>query len=187
MNATELIKDVMSRYYITKEIKDRKHLIEVLNKEITIDQFNEAINDLSIYSNSDLVADILYVGFVMKCFNKKNEPTLRGLLLLNSHESHEDIVSLFQLNYNNSIENISMLLNAIKNIPDYLNPDDFKYPYIRKIIYAIGAQPSPYNVEALENLINETDDEQIRDLALHQIEKRKKLGRWEAARLNMNL
>ena len=57
-----------------------------------------------------------------------------------------------------------------------------KYPYIRKIIYAIGSQPEPYNSEALEKLASETNDEKIKDLALHQIEKRKELGRWEAAK-----
>ena len=57
-----------------------------------------------------------------------------------------------------------------------------KYPYIRKIIYAIGAQPEPYNIDALEKLATKTNDEQIKDLALHQIKKRKELGRWEAAK-----
>jgi hypothetical protein len=70
----------------------------------------------------------------------------------------------------------------VNTIPDYLSSDDFKYPYIRKIIYAIGAQPEPYNIEALEKLANETGDEQIKELALHQVKKRKELGRWEATK-----
>ena len=32
---------------------------------------------------------------------------------------------------------------------------------------------------ALERLASETDDEKIKELALHQLEKRKRLGRWE--------
>jgi hypothetical protein len=126
-----------------------------------------------------LINDVLYVGFLIKYFSNENEATLRKILLLNFHESHEDIVSLFQLSYNNTKENIPALLNAIKIIPDYLSPSDFKYPYIRKIIYAIGAQPEPYNIDALET-ISQSEDEEIRELALHQIEKRKKLDRWEA-------
>ena len=55
----------------------------------------------------------------------------------------------------------------------YLEPEDFKYPYIRKIIYAIGAQPQPESLLALEKLASETDDEKIKELALHQLEKRK--------------
>ena len=32
---------------------------------------------------------------------------------------------------------------------------------------------------ALERLVSETNDEKIKELALHQLEKRKELGRWE--------
>ena len=70
-------------------------------------------------------------------------------------------------------------LKAIDNIPEYLEDDDFKYPYIRKIIYAIGAQPQPESLLALEKLASETNDTEIKKLALHQLEKRKELGRWE--------
>ncbi len=70
-------------------------------------------------------------------------------------------------------------MEAITLVPDYLKYDDMKYPYIRKIIYAIGAQPEPYNIEALEKLASETVDMQTKELALHQIKKRNELGRWE--------
>lgn len=103
-------------------------------------------------------------------------------LLQNWHHEHEEIVGTFQIIFNEDKENIETLLEAIDQIPKYLQNEDLKYSYIRKIIYAIGAQPNPHSIKALENLTNETDDEQIRDLSLHQIEKRKKLGRWEAAR-----
>ncbi|MCC7454887.1 MAG: hypothetical protein IT222_12015, partial [Crocinitomix sp.] len=168
--------------YITREIQDRERLIEILFKEVTIKQFDDAISNLSSTLNLDLVGDVLNVGFLTKYFNENNEETLKKILLLNFHKSHEDITSLFQSNYHNNKENIPILLQSINTIPSYLTPDDFKYPYIRKIIYAIGAQPEPYNIEALEKLASETNDEKIKDLALHQIEKRKELGRWEAAK-----
>jgi len=68
-------------------------------------------------------------------------------------------------------------LKAIDNIPKYLEDDDFKYPYVRKIIYAIGAQPQPESLLALEKLAAETNDTEIKKLALHQLEKRKEMGR----------
>ena len=68
-------------------------------------------------------------------------------------------------------------LKAIDNIPEYLEDDDFKYPYIRKIIYAIGAQPQPESLLALEKLASDTNDTEIKKLALHQLEKRKEMGR----------
>lgn len=68
----------------------------------------------------------------------------------------------------------------MSELPDfYKSGEDLKYPFIRKIIYAIGAQPEPYNMEALKT-ISQSTDEKIKELALHQIEKRKKFGRWEA-------
>ncbi len=54
-----------------------------------------------------------------------------------------------------------------------------KYPYIKKIMYAIGSQPEPYNIEALTKLSENTQDNVIKELALQQIEKRKKRGSWE--------
>lgn len=89
------------------------------------------------------------------------------------------MASAFQTIFNNNIENIPILLKAMENIPEYLEDDDFKYPYIRKIIYAIGAQPQPESLLALEKLASETDDIKIKELAMHQLEKRKRLGKWE--------
>ena len=103
----------------------------------------------------------------------------KEFLLDNFHNEHEEIVSAFQITYNNDIENIPILLKSIENIPEYLQKEDFKYSYIRKIIYAIGAQPQPESLLALEKLVSETNDKKIKELALHQIEKRKELGRWE--------
>ncbi|MBV7441285.1 hypothetical protein KRX57_07615 [Weeksellaceae bacterium TAE3-ERU29] len=99
----------------------------------------------------------------------------RKILSENWHIEHEDIVSLFQSTYNNDKENIHILLNALENIPDYLQEDEItKYSYIKKIIYAIGAQPQPESLLALEKLASETNDNKIKELALHQIGKRKK-------------
>lgn len=91
---------------------------------------------------------------------------------------------LFQSTFNNNIENIPILLKAIDNVPKYLEPEDFKYPYVRKIIYAIGAQPQPESFLVLEQLVSQTKDVEIKKLALHQLEKRKELGRWEYERKN---
>ena len=99
------------------------------------------------------------------------------MLLLIFIYSHYDIVYFFHTMWNNNSENIPILLKAIDNIPKYLEPEDFKYPYVRKIIYAIGAQPQPQSLLALEKLASETNDNEIKKLALHQLEKRKELGR----------
>jgi len=105
---------------------------------------------------------------------------LQFFLLENWHHDHEHIISSLQQYYNKDRNTIMYLIKIMSELPDfYKHDEDLKYPFIRKIIYAIGAQPEPYNIEALEK-ISQSEDKEIKELALHQIEKRKKLGRWEA-------
>lgn len=124
-------------------------------------------------------ASFVYEYLVDKLGFKDREFIIRYYLSRDEHFDHEDVVDFFQF-CSFDVINIALLIKAIGNISNYLSHNDVKYPYIRKIIYAIGAQPEPYNIEALENLSNNTDDNEIRDLALHQIKKRKELGRWES-------
>lgn len=100
------------------------------------------------------------------------------------HQYHEELINNFQVLYNNDIENIDYLVYLLENLPTYVAFDSaLSEPFIRKVIYAIGAQPEPDNIIALER-IAKSEDETIRDFALHQIEIRKKLGRWEQ-KINM--
>jgi hypothetical protein len=116
---------------------------------------------------------------IPKEFAKTEEGRLFGrYLLVDGHFSHDNIASAFQTYFNDNKSFINPLIEAVSNVPEYLQNDDVKYPYLRKIIYAIGAQPEPYNINALEVLLS-SDDLQIVDLVKHQIEKRKSRGRWE--------
>lgn len=178
------INSIMEKYYVTGEIKDDNELRAVLKNKLDKVLFNDAVFALIGKSDLDTTQNVILVGFLLDYYNETNEKPMRELLLQTFHNSHEDIVGLFQSTFNNSSENIPILLKALKNIPEYLQPDDFKYPYIRKIIYAIGAQPQPESLLALERLASETDDEKIKELALHQLEKRRRLGRWEQKQIN---
>lgn len=105
---------------------------------------------------------------------------LQIFLVEDGHHDHEFMIESFQNWFNEDKANVKLLMQALSSLPEFYKYDeDLKYPYIRKIIYAIGAQPEPYNIEALET-ISQSEDEEIKALALHQIEKRKRLGRWEA-------
>ena len=171
------ITNIFNLYYSKKITREER--LTMLKNSINIEDFNEAILLLEDGKSLEDVRNVILTGWLLNCFNPSNEEPLRKLLLLNFHNSHEDIVDLFQTMWNNSTKNIPILLKAIDNIPEYLEPEDFKYPYIRKIIYAIGAQPQPESLLALEKLASETNDIKIKELALHQLEKRKELGRWE--------
>ena len=177
MGTVDIINNIMDKYYFTEEIKDDEELKAILKKEIDKSSFNNAIYTLIEKKDLETVENVILTGWLLNCFNPSNEEPLRRLLLLNFHNSHEDIVDLFQTMWNNSAKNIPILLKAIDNIPAYLEPEDFKYPYMRKIIYAIGAQPQPESLLALEKLASDTNDTEIKKLALHQLEKRKELGR----------
>ena len=165
------ITNIFNLYYSKKITREER--LTMLKNSISIEDFNEAILLLEDGKSLEDVRNVILTGWLLNCFNPSNEEPLRRLLLLNFHNSHEDIVDLFQTMWNNSTKNIPILLKAIDNIPEYLEDDDFKYPYIRKIIYAIGAQPQPESLLALEKLAAETNDIKIKELALHQLEKRK--------------
>ena len=165
------ITNIFDLYYTDKITREER--LTMLKNTISIEDFNEAISLLEDTKSLDDVQNVILTGWLLNCFNPSNEEPLRKLLLLNFHNSHEDIVDLFQTMWNNSAKNIPILLKAIDNIPEYLEPEDFKYPYVRKIIYAIGAQPQPESLLALEKLASETNDIKIKELALHQLGKRK--------------
>ena len=165
------ITNIFNLYYSKKIAREER--LTMLKNSISVEDFNEAILLLEDGKSLEDVRNVILTGWLLNCFNPSNEEPLRRLLLLNFHNSHEDIVDLFQTMWNNSTKNIPILLKAIDNIPEYLEPEDFKYPYIRKIIYAIGAQPQPESLLALEKLAAETNDIKIKELALHQLEKRK--------------
>ena len=171
MQNIKKITKIFNLYYTDKITREER--LTMLKNTISIEDFNEAILLLEDGKSLDDVQNVILTGWLLNCFNPSNEEPLRRLLLLNFHDSHEDIVDLFQTMWNNSTKNIPILLKAIDNIPEYLEDDDFKYPYVRKIIYAIGAQPQPESLLALEKLASETNDIKIKELALHQLGKRK--------------
>lgn len=161
--------DLYFAHKITIEERD-----EMLKKNINPEMFNHAVTSLITEGTLEITRRVILTGFILDYYSEANEIPMRKLLLQNFHDKHEDMVSLFQFKWNNNTENISVLLNALERIPEYLEPEDFKYPYIRQIIYAIGAQPQPESLSALEKLAAETRDEKIKGLALHQLEDRKK-------------
>jgi len=155
------ITNIFDLYYTDKITREER--LTMLKNTISIEDFNEAISLLEDTKSLEDVQNVILTGWLLNCFNPSNEEPLRKLLLLNFHDSHEDIVDLFQTMWNNSAKNIPILLKTIDNIPEYLEPEDFKHPYIRKIIYAIGAQPQPESLLALEKLASETNDIKIKE------------------------
>lgn len=150
-----------------------KILPQYINEDFIINEYSKTI----IEKDSETLS---YLRMIPISNFENFEKIYQKLLIENWHIENEDIVSFFQNIFNENKDNIIFLLKALENIPEYLKVDNItKLSYIKKIIYAIGAQPQPESLLALEKLASETNDEEIKKLALHQIEKRKRLGRWE--------
>tara|TARA_R110002049_G_scaffold131441_1_gene290181 strand:+ start:298 stop:825 length:528 start_codon:yes stop_codon:yes gene_type:complete len=171
MNQKE--KDIIIKYAMDEISKSELSLSlpQYSGDKNIISRYAEAIQE----KNAD---NIIYLAMLPKQNLNSLIEVERKLLLQNWHNTHEDIAQLFQKKFNNNKVNIDYLLKAIKNIPEYLKHDNLKYQYIRQLIYAIGAQPEPDSINALATL-TKSEDEKIRNLAAHQIEKRKQYGRWE--------
>lgn len=167
------IDNIMKRYYAGQITSEQEK--EELRRCVNIQNFNIAIGSLEKIASLDVTRSVILVGFILGLYNNVNEKPMRELLLLNFHDSHEDIVRLFQLRWNNNVENISILIRATRSIPDYLSPDDVRYPYISNLIYAIGAQPQPESLRALEFLLSETEDDEIKKMLSSQIAKRRSI------------
>lgn len=171
------IAEIMDQFWDNKISEDE---ITLKYKDLIDEsEFISSMEDAYHKKDAKTLYDVLFIGYVLELITKKSESIFQSLLGENWHREHEDIAGLFQHIYNKNINNIPILLKAINCVPEYIIERDDFYPYVRKLIYAIGAQPEPYNIEALEKLVSSTTDEEIKSLALHQIEKRKSLGRWE--------
>lgn len=172
-----IINELMDLYWDGKI--SNEDMLSSYHDRVTNADLKISLETASKNKDEDFLENSFFVGFLFNLFDVETGYILLDLILGNWHRKHEDIARIFQNIFNTDKTSIPILLEAINTIPEYLQEEDFKYPYIRKLIYAIGAQPEPDNSEALKKL-TQSDDEKIKELALHQIEIRQQLGRWEA-------
>ena len=123
MDILSIIAGIFDLYYSKKE-------------RVTSEMFDTAVRLLLNRKEIEITQDVILTGFLLNYFSMSNENPMRSLLLEDFHNSHEDIVSLFQTLWNESIENIPVLLKALEKVPSYLQDRNFRYPYIRNLVYA---------------------------------------------------
>lgn len=169
-----IINEIMNSFWNDKKTKEE--LLSLYQHKVTNADVKIGLETASKNKDVDLLGNSFLVGFWFELFDAGAGQILSDLLLENWHRKHEDIAGIFQRIANTNKANIPVLMEAIHSIPGYLQEEDFKYPYIRKLIYAIGAQPEPDNIKALKELA-QSNDEEINELALHQIEKRERRDR----------
>jgi len=143
-------------------------------------ELEELLDNCLAKGNPNNIFEIYFWSTPTDMSNEEEQELYRKYLLTEGHYEHEEIASAFQTRHNLSGDNVKVLVEAIIHPPKYLQAEDFRYPYIRKCIYAIGVQPEPHNFLGL-NKLAVMDDFQIKELALHQINKRQNKGYWEKA------
>jgi hypothetical protein len=149
---------------------DKKKLLEKIG-DISAQHYVELLEEA--YSNKKALEldNIFNLGYWKNLLEAEtNYGILSKLMLEDWHKQHENIVSLLQRFFNNNEGNALILDYAMAHIPEYLTDIDFKYPYIRKIIYAIGAMSKILSIPTLKKL-SESNDNEISKLALHQLKK----------------
>ncbi|GGW49149.1 hypothetical protein [Arenibacter certesii] len=174
-----MINTLMSKFWKNEITKDE---IKKYKSKINSNEIKKSFEKALANKDRKLLEETLFIGFIIDNIDDSKD-VLLNLISKEWHAENEDIIRLFQNRFNTSENNIPYLLNAINNVPKYIFENGDNISYIKKIMYAIGAQPEPYNIEALEELAK-SDDIQIKDLALHQIKKRKSMGRWEFKKNN---
>lgn len=156
-------------------------LMEKIGAKLSFEEAKAIINGLRDDARGGYKLNLLW-NLIHSSLNKEEVRQLYLILLKEDwHSEFENIIGGLQNYYCDDAKVIEPLLNIMYNPPKQYTQEDFYEPFIRKIIYAIGAQPEPYNLETLV-LLTKSDNEIIKRLALHQLEKRKRLGRWEAER-----
>lgn len=150
-----------------------------MNRETVIQKLVVILND----GNKNNSFNDKFYTMVYELPEDERESVFQYFLLNNEHYEHEEIAGVFQRTYNQNNKNADLLIRAISSVPKYLEIPDLKYSYIRKCIYAIGAQPNPTNINMLRTLCR-NEDLEISKLAQHQLNKRIELGRWEFDKLN---
>ena len=98
--------------------------------------------------------------------SKNEEALLYGeLLLVGWHHEHEEMITSFQVLFKNFDESVGILVQAFKNVPNYISSSpELRQSYQRKIVYALNNQESSLKLEAFNQLLNENIDEVVADL-----------------------
>ena len=120
MEVLNTIANIFSLYYAHKITKEERK--GILKRYISPEMFDIAVFSLIDKGTLEITREVILTGFLLDYYSEANEIPMRKLLLQNFHNSHEDIVSLFQSQWNNNTENITVLLKALKKSRSIYNP-----------------------------------------------------------------
>lgn len=171
---------------------ERKIVVQFISGKITVDELYSLLprySDMSYLSRQykDAIAqkdreELCYLRMLPIHKSEQFKEIWKVLLAEDWHFEHEDLIGMFQYIFNKEHENIDFLLKIFRQIPLYISQDStIRHSYLQKIIYAIGAQPQPESLWALESLLSETEDDEVKKMLSSQIAKRRSIvgGKYE--------
>ncbi len=140
---------------------NREENFKELNKEADFREMKEllmSLKDLENRSERETRFHTLYSVFPTSMSEEELAEFRRFFLLEKWHHSHEEILKDLS-SYYLCEENVDAIIDLINDLPDFYKVDkDLKYPFIRKCLYAIEAQPKPHSSYGLREVYRESDD-----------------------------
>lgn len=159
---------------LAKGVIDKEQFCEQTNFKPNYSELKELLfleqRNVDKENNNARFRNLFY--YMPHILSKSEEALLNGeLLLVDWHHEHEEIVSGFQVFYKNYDKSVEILVQAFKNVPNYINNiPELKQSYQRKIVYALTAQESSLKIVALKQLLNEDVDDVVNDLIRRKLE-----------------
>ncbi|MEA5257633.1 hypothetical protein VB264_07550 [Arcicella aquatica] len=168
---------------VNNSLSNREEIYNKIHFKVSFEEFKQILFSLKDDVEHIDLFSIIY--WLLPHSMSKNEFEELNTIFLKEkwHNGHDDMVGMFQVYFYDNPKNIDTILHIMNDLPEFYRYDTcLKHPFIRKCIYAIGAQPEPYNIQALEALLEKETEEELIEYLEEQIETRKTDGRWEARR-----
>ncbi|WP_259016562.1 hypothetical protein [Emticicia fluvialis] len=171
MELTETDWELIHNYYDLRA----EDFYLVINKRANFEEIKDLLFSTRYRENTMRDFDALIWHFPHSMNDAELENLYQIFIKEKWHQTHDVFVDRFQQKFNTNVKNIKILVDLIHDLPDFYKIDeDIQYPLIKKCMYAIAAMPKPESTIALEKL-SDSEDETIKEYALHQLERQKKL------------
>jgi hypothetical protein len=147
-----LLEKVMKGQLPIEAVRDE--FASVVRMEVVIDE----------YIRAKVAADIIHLNRVLYALgyflNPSEKLCLFKLAILDDwHQEHGELIGALQIFEPKTTHNLEVIKWSLGNLPAYITRhEDFKYPYVKKCMYAIGAQSQPEALIVLQEFQKSQDD-----------------------------
>lgn len=157
---------------------ERGFLKSLYLRRITFDEFYEVSSldgntnllNVAVEQKDDELIEYLLVFYYHFGFSEKLCETLQYLMIADWHKQHSEIARILQFKLC-CPDSIDYLAESINKRFSYLFEQDDYYPFVRKCLNAIRSVGGDNAKNVLEGIAAKANDQEIKDLAAHQLAK----------------